>query len=386
MVLRQGSGPVPTRSFRLREIVDQLQGVLGEPTLTVYLFGSRKDRTGSFRSDVDLVVPLARRVSEQEAQQIWDLEPYLDVFRLDRGAAESLINESRIEAETDPALLEMLGAVPLLVDGVWQPSADQVDDQVVLAERNPAATVANLYNLFDAVPAERADLLVVTALTEEYESVLTTFGVAPTGRSTLLSQNDDSDSPWLIRVVNLMEMGSVGAAIKTYEALQRTKAPHVVLVGLCAGVPKKVDLLDVIVPSKVLFYEPGKVGARSVAPSHESRDCDEAVLAAGAALALKMNAPHVVSNQVVLGCGEKVVGSRKFRKRIEAANRKLVAVDMESYGVLRAAQGLHRRATVIKSVCDFADEKKSDSNRDQARLNAALTLKAFVVGGAFRQP
>ena len=377
---------MPTRTVKLSDQVEALKSILSEPRLTVYLFGSRKDQTGSFRSDIDLVIPLHRRVRDEEASRVWDCEPYLDVFRLDRGVAESLVNESRIVANDDKALVSLLGAIPIMIDGVWQTEADCVDSQVVLAERNPAASVANLYNLIDAIPAERADILVVTALAEEYEAVLTAFNAEPDGGSTMIEQEDDTGSAWLLRVVNLMEMGSVGAALKTYEALQRTKALHVVLVGLCAGVPGRVELLDVIVPTKILFYEPGKVGDGGTAPSHETRECDQSVLTKAASLRSAVEASHIVCDQVVIGCGEKVIGSTEFRTQLESANRKLVAPDMESYGVVRAAQALHRRTTVIKCVCDFADESKSDSRRSQARANAAEVLKAFVVRGAFRAP
>lgn len=385
--LRSEYGKVPTRTCRLSDSLAELKTILNEPRLTAYLFGSRKDRTGSFRSDIDLLVPLNRRVSEAETNAIWDLEPYLDIFRLCRGVAESLINESQIVGKSDDELRARLEAVPLMIDGEWQPAADAVDAQTVLAERNPAATTVNLYNLIDAVPAERADVLVVTALAEEYLAVLDAFDAHATDGSTSLEVSDSSELPWLLRVVNLMEMGSVGAALKTYEALQRTKARHVVLVGLCAGVPERVDLLDVVLPTKVLFYEPGKIGPSGTEPSHETRECSESVLSVAATLNLvsEQGEPlNLICNQVVIGCGEKVVGSASFRLQLESANRKLVAIDMESYGVVRAAQSLRRETTVIKAVCDFADETKSDVNRTQARANAAQAFKALLKAGAFR--
>ena len=171
---------VPRRTVDLQELAIDLGEIFGDQDLTVHLFGSRKDQTGSIRSDIDLLVELPRRASQAEMDEIWNLEPYLDVFELDNGQARSLVNESELRADTNDDLVAKLGAVCLMQDGDWRTDANVFRQQTVLAERNPAATLVPLYELEDAVPAERADLLVVTALTEEYDAVLTALDVETT--------------------------------------------------------------------------------------------------------------------------------------------------------------------------------------------------------------
>jgi nucleoside phosphorylase len=85
----------------------------------------------------------------------------------------------------------------------------------------------------------------------------------------------------------------------------------------------------------------------------------------------------------VVACGEKVVAFRQFREEVRARHRKIAAIDMESYGVARAAELPKRRYWVIKGVCDLADVKKDDAAHPTAAANAAEVLSAMISGGAF---
>ena len=60
-------------------------------------------------------------------------------------------NESELTAPDNPELVRILGAAPLFVEGDWQPGADSFAEQRLLAQRNPAASTAPLYELYDAV-------------------------------------------------------------------------------------------------------------------------------------------------------------------------------------------------------------------------------------------
>lgn len=378
---------VPTREVDLRGLLLEVAEELDIHGITVYLFGSRKDRTGSVRSDIDLLLFLDRRLTQDETHWLWGLEPYLDVFVARNGHAESVVNESELNDLDDQGLISTLGAVPLYLDGDWQGSADNLATQRVLAERNPAATMLPLYELYDAIPAERADVLVVTALTEEYEAVLAALDdEQPTDHSVRLTVTDDEGGDWLVRVVNMAEMGSVGAALKTRDALFRTKAFHVVLVGICAGVPGEVDLEDVVVPKSILYFESAKIGAGGEERGDESRECDPDVLrhAGVRAAALREEGITLLADGRVMASGEKVVANEVFRLGLQSRHRKLAAVDMESYGVVRAAEAAGRRATVIKGVCDMADEAKNDKHHKQAAEAAARVLLHLLRSGAFR--
>lgn len=375
---------IPRRTIDLQELALELGDILGDSALTIYIFGSRKDQTGSIRSDVDLLVELPRRVSQVEMSAIWDLEPYLDVFALDRGVATSLINESELRAESSASLIARLGAVCLMRNGNWQPDANDLREQIVLAERNPAATIAPLYDLEDAVPAERADLLVVTALTEEYDAVLSAFNQEAIEPSTLATLIDDKKSPWKVRVLNLNEMGSVGSALKTADAMRRTKPTHVILVGICGGIPERSNYTDVIVPKSVIYYEPSKTTPDGIRNGFATFNLDYSARNQISAIARAFEDITVLAEDQVMACGEKVIADQNTRDALTSVHRKIAAIDMESYGVVRAAEVRNTPVTVIKSVCDLADSDKSDDFHEQARRAAADVLVRVITHGAFR--
>lgn len=389
MALRRLTGPnqVPMRSVDLTETLLLITEEFELGKASIYLFGSRRYKSGSIRSDIDLLFVLPRPLRDEEAQRIFDLEPYLDVFEVVGGDARSLINESRIQSDGQASLLEKLDAIPLFKQGDWQPSADEFAHQLVLGERSPAATVVPLYDLYDAVPAERADILVITALTEEYEAVLQALG---TGESSAAASTTRIEvDGWLVTVRNLQEMGSVGAALGTRNALLRTKAAHVVLVGICAGMPAEVAIGDVVMPRTVLYLESGKIRDGKTETADDQRHCDTDVLIHASLLAgdLRRQGITLRANDVVMACGEKVIASAAVRdEQIQVRHRKIAAIDMESYGAARAAEDGKRKLTVIKGVCDMADHTKVDDAHAIAADNAAAVLATLIAGGAFIPP
>lgn len=375
------------RDINLKDTLVEVGELLRMP-LTVYLFGSRREQTGSLRSDIDLLLITDRRITNDDAQGIWEKEPYLDIFGVTAGVAESLVNESRIQDRDNAALIKRLNAVPLFLDGTWQESANQFCTITVLAERNPAASVIPMYDLTDVLPDRRSDLLVMTALPEEHEAVVHALGaggaVEPVVR---LSVTDNENEPWDVTVSNINEMGSVAAALRTREEALNTKAPHIVLAGICAGIPGKVQLCDVVIPKSILYFETGKIVGARREPGDDQRQCDEDVLMKAAIYATDLSKMGLTIHAGdLIACGEKVVASQEFRRSIQKKHRKIIAIDMESYGVARAAESAGRSVTVIKGVCDFADEKKHDDYRQEAVTAAASTLRELIVRRAFATP
>jgi nucleoside phosphorylase len=188
-------------------------------------------------------------------------------------------------------------------------------------------------------------------------------------------------------------MGSVGAALGTRGALLRTKAKHVVFLGICAGVPGKVELGDVVIPRTVIYFEPGKVGKGRfggqgrIEYADDQRHCDPGVLGRAALLRASLDDQGIKlrADDDVMACGEKVVASKRFRdNQIRLRHRKIAAIDMESYGVALATEEVGRKLTVIKGVCDMADHRKNDEAHAIAARNAAEVFVKLVEEGAFR--
>jgi nucleoside phosphorylase/predicted nucleotidyltransferase len=380
----------PTRTVDLADLLGELAEILGEPDLDTFLFGSRAYRTGSVRSDIDVLVRLDRPVTRDEAKRIWDLERYLDVFVISGGVATSVVNDSRIALADEGALLASVDAVTVLAGGSWVASADEYRFQKVLARRSPLATMADLHEL-EELPPGRADIVVMTALPEEFLAAVAALGCKRDGAIARAELGDRAGDRWLIEVVLINSMGSVEAALETAVGLRRTKAAHVVSLGIAAGIPDRVALGDIVVPEQVVYYEPKKLSGTKEQTAPVWRSTNARVRRRAAVF------PHLsglsgLRNSVeihvdaVLACGEKVVASDVFRTELVAHHRKLAAVDMESYGVACAAQRRGAYLTVIKGICDFADEDKNDDVHEFAATAAAQELRVLVEDGAFATP
>jgi nucleoside phosphorylase/CheY-like chemotaxis protein len=82
-----------------------------------------------------------------------------------------------------------------------------------------------------------------------------------------------------------------------------------------------------------------------------------------------------------IGSGSAVIANTKVIDEIKKHCRNLIGIDMEIYGVMLAAkQSIKPQPKVlcIKSVCDFADEKKNDRYQSYAAYTSASLLKEFI--------
>src|SRR4051794_9613465 len=100
-----GSVGARTRTVDLAESVAAVTTILGGISRDIFLFGSRRYKTGSVRSDIDLLVFTDERILRATAAQIMQIEPYLDIFHGDGGHVQSLVNESAIRRASRTELL-----------------------------------------------------------------------------------------------------------------------------------------------------------------------------------------------------------------------------------------------------------------------------------------
>ena len=83
----------------------------------IYLFGSRRFKTLSLRSDIDIFFVPASYIKPSDLRQFRNETCLaLDIFLLERGRATSAINDSYIQLEDDEAIIEETRAVKLWSD------------------------------------------------------------------------------------------------------------------------------------------------------------------------------------------------------------------------------------------------------------------------------
>jgi REase_DpnII-MboI/Polymerase beta, Nucleotidyltransferase len=97
--------------FRLRAAAAALLSEFPEIT-ALYLFGSRRHRTRSTRSDIDILVETTGHLKASELRDYClNHYPALDPFIIEGAKATSCANDSYIEAASKPELIRLLDAV-----------------------------------------------------------------------------------------------------------------------------------------------------------------------------------------------------------------------------------------------------------------------------------
>lgn len=168
---------------------------------------------------------------------------------------------------------------------------------------------------------------------------------------------------------------------------------YLVMLGICAGIPGKSNLGDVIVADPTWDWGSGKRGIDSngspvfqAAPhqmqlhngiSQLASDLanDQVVLAAIRGGWSKATPQGVLSIRVgPMASGASVIADDNSARLIATQHRELLAIEMEAYAVMSAAEYAADPkpiAVVIKSVCDYADDKKNDDWQQYASYTSA---------------
>lgn len=81
--------------------------------------------------------------------------------------------------------------------------------------------------------------------------------------------------------------------------------------------------------------------------------------------------------------GSAVIADEKKIDTIRAGNRKLIGLDMETYGVMYSAKSFSdeqlTKAISIKSISDFADQRKSDKYRSYAAYTSSNFIYQLIL-------
>lgn len=199
------------------------------------------------------------------------------------------------------------------------------------------------------------------------------------------------------------EMGMTAAGTLTMKLIEHFRPRFVIMVGIAAGIaPTDVAEQiygDVVVADMIWNYTSGKF----VSPDRTdirfgnvgfiSRPA--VVKTDGALLEYVRKAAASPENQChvhigSMATGSAVVANREIvNKQIHTMYGKTIGLDMEAYGVVYAAQHAtapRPEALVIKSVCDYANNEKSDQYQKFAAYTscefARLLLEKFLPTGA----
>ncbi len=225
-------------------------------------------------------------------------------------------------------------------------------------------------------------IAVIVALAEEYQFFRHYFQSKLVEKFTVGELSIDilqpDDPKQRIGLTSVNRMGNVGAAVAATRLLEVFDLDLVVNIGLAGGVDKdKQTLGDIIVANQIRYYETGKLKPEGLEIAPQYSDVHSSFVraletsdVAGWPLGSSIGgAPRRVSFGTIAS-GEKVIAEPQFMKSLLSQDRKIIGVEMESYGIAAAVHGRKEKFLLIRGISDYADAEKNDKARHSAMEGA----------------
>ncbi|MDE2369702.1 MAG: trypsin-like peptidase domain-containing protein [Burkholderiales bacterium] len=190
-----------------------------------------------------------------------------------------------------------------------------------------------------------------------------------------------STSETTVIVTQTGAMGNVAAALGAMALILHARPDWILSVGLAGGTRTDVGLGDVVVSDSFASLEAGKgtLDGKVIRRSVTQQGLAIARSVAGQASARSLR-PDGSEDRYAVHVGP--VGSidslNENSRRFFAEQRRTLAVEMESAGVLAAAEQERIPYLSVRGVADFADEAKHDDWRPYASAAAASTAIEII--------
>ena len=198
---------------------------------------------------------------------------------------------------------------------------------------------------------------------------------------------------------SINKMGMEATASISSMLISKFKVKNIFMTGICAGVKERgLDFGDIVIAENSTDYGSGKMtetesGTFLFKPEPHQFPTDQNLISKlnnfinknVEILKIQTNFKGTPSKTLLkakigpVASGSYVVASKSFVSNITEPNRKLLAIDMEGYGLYLACHFFNQtKALYIKSVCDFGDEKKDDDYQKYAAYTSANFLHSFI--------
>ncbi|HEY9206737.1 MAG TPA: 5'-methylthioadenosine/S-adenosylhomocysteine nucleosidase [Candidatus Methanoperedens sp.] len=252
------------------------------------------------------------------------------------------------------------------------PTIDGEND-IVFIKQYPKKVYKSYNNINDDPKDENLpQAVILTALRVEYKAVrahLTNLHEIVHPQGTIYEQGLFSSNgySWKVAIVEI-GAGNEGAAIEAERAIKQFNPKLILFIGVAGGI-KDVTLGDVVVATKIYFYESGKA-EKTFQNRPDVGNSTYCMVQRARAEARKKDwlrrLGTVTTNQpqVFIGpiaAGGKVVSSTHSTifKFLKSNYNDIIAVEMEGYGFLKAAHANQQvNALVIRGISDLIDNKE----------------------------
>ncbi|WP_158602284.1 phosphorylase family protein [Cohnella endophytica] len=251
------------------------------------------------------------------------------------------------------------------------------------------------------------DLAIITAIKQEFESVRELSSkwedVRIKGDPTEYSITQFQNADRKVRVVLAMQhqMGMTAAAVLSSKLIYNFTPKYLIMVGIAAGNKHQgVNLGDILIASESWDYGSGKVrengdkGRLFQAAPHQlpldvklkeklNKNFNDILYKIRENWKFKKPTDMLQMHVGPIATGSSVIqDSSVVKELIDTQHRKLLGLEMETYGVFFAAYngiGPTPKVLSIKSVCDFADIEKGDNYHEYASYTSAAFMQHLAI-------
>ncbi|MBD2207651.1 DEAD/DEAH box helicase family protein [Calothrix sp. FACHB-1219] len=242
------------------------------------------------------------------------------------------------------------------------------------------------------------DFAIITAIETEREAVCEAFQITPENRvkegsrvywrKRIELQNGDY---YEIVVAQSPDMANVDVALLASDTIHHWHPAAMLMVGIAAAATQEQGLGDIVVGNAVYYYERGKITPDGLKPEPYQYPVDPTLWSRiislpkwnGIISVLRPDDTDTIPkiHPGIIASGERVIADATMRDAIAAGHRKIVAIEMEGYGVSKAAwQSFERvRHLVIRAISDFADSSKNSEWHLYAASVAAGYTRHFLL-------
>jgi nucleoside phosphorylase/CheY-like chemotaxis protein len=211
--------------------------------------------------------------------------------------------------------------------------------------------------------------------------------------------NTINGNSFRIIACSINKMGMQATASVASMIIATFNVKQLFMTGICAGIKERdLSFGDIIVAENSTDYGSGKFyeseeGEYLFKPEPHQYPTDQRLISKvndfirnnSELIKIQSKYKGTPSNTILktkigpVASGSYVVASKSLISSISEPNRKLLAVDMEGHGLYLACHYFNQtKALLIKSVCDFGDNEKSDNYQDYASYTSARFLHSFI--------
>lgn len=252
---------------------------------------------------------------------------------------------------------------------------------------------------------DKYDVAIITALNIEFENLTDSLQwekrleIEDTVVYYSTSINTKSNNNIKVIACCINQMGMQAAAAVASKVITKFSPKYLFISGICAGIKdSRINLGDIIVAKQCWNYEVGKIseddkGNLLFKPEIQSIPTNQGIISKLTDFSNSKQYLFNIYNDYkgskpttmldvkfgTVGSGPYVLNSKIYLNDLISAERKLLGIDMEGFGIYQAAQYFNNTIPIlIKGVSDYGDINKKDDFQNYASYVSSKFILDFL--------